>query len=192
MQLQIQSYKIRKYYKMKKIRVFCGSSKPENHTKLENEVISLGNLILKKKLQLVYGGAKIGLMGLVANTILKGGGYVTGIIPKLLSKKEIINKEVSNLIIVNNMHQRKKKMYDLSDAFIILPGGIGTLEEFSEITTWKILGIEKKPIFLLNFDGFYDNLIQQFEVMEKYNFLYSDILKEVIIINSISDLDSLL
>ena len=177
---------------MKKICVFCGSSKPENHTKLENEVISLGNLILKKKLQLVYGGAKIGLMGLVANTILKGGGYVTGIIPKLLSKKEIINKEVSNLIIVNNMHQRKKKMYDLSDAFIILPGGIGTLEEFSEITTWKILGIENKPIFLLNFDGFYDNLIQQFEVMEKYNFLYSDILKEVIIINSISDLDSFL
>ena len=92
----------------------------------------------------------------------------------------------------NNMHERKKKMYDLSDAFIILPGGIGTLEEFSEITTWKILGIEKKPIFLLNFDGFYDHLIQQFEVMEKYNFLYSDILKEVIIINSISDLDSFL
>ena len=177
---------------MKKICVFCGSSKPENNTKLENEVISLGNFILKKKLQLVYGGAKIGLMGLIANTILKGGGYVTGIIPKLLSKKEIINKEVSNLIIVNNMHQRKKKMYDLSDAFIILPGGIGTLEEFSEITTWKILGIENKPIFLLNFDGFYDNLIQQFEVMEKYNFLYSDILKEVIIINSISDLDSLI
>ena len=177
---------------MKKICVFCGSSKPENHTKLENEVISLGNLILKKKLQLVYGGAKIGLMGLVANTILKGGGYVTGIIPKLLSKKEIINKEVSDLIIVNNMHERKKKMYDLSDAFIILPGGIGTLEEFSEITTWKILGIEKKPIFLLNFDWFYDHIIQQFEVMEKYNFLYSDILKEVIIINSISDLDHLL
>ena len=177
---------------MKKICVFFGSSKPENHTKLENEVISLGNLILKKKLQLVYGGAKIGLMGLVANTILKGGGYVTGIIPKLLSKKEIINKEVSDLIIVTNMHERKKKMYDLSDAFIILPGGIGTLEEFSEITTWKILGIEKKPIFLLNFDGFYDHLIQQFEVMQEYNFLYSDILKEVIIINSISDLDSLL
>tara|TARA_B100000609_G_scaffold28424_1_gene19857 strand:+ start:1723 stop:2256 length:534 start_codon:yes stop_codon:yes gene_type:complete len=177
---------------MKKICVFCGSSKPENHTNLENEVISLGNLILKKKLQLVYGGAKIGLMGLVANTILKGGGYVTGIIPKLLSKKEIINKEVSNLIIVNNMHERKKKMYDLSDAFIILPGGIGTLEEFSEITTWKILGIEKKPIFLLNFNGFYDPLIQQFEVMGKYNFLYSDILKEVIVINSISDLDSLI
>ena len=177
---------------MKKICVFCGSSKPENHTTLENEVISLGNLILKKKLQLVYGGAKIGLMGLVANTILKGGGYVTGIIPKLLSKKEIINKEVSDLIIVNNMHERKKKMYDLSDAFIILPGGIGTLEEFSEITTWKILGIEKKPIFLLNFNGFYDPLIQQFEVMGKYNFLYSDILKEVIVINSISDLDSLI
>ncbi len=177
---------------MKKICVFCGSSKPENHTNLENEVISLGNLILKKKLQLVYGGAKIGLMGLVANTILKGGGYVTGIIPKLLSKKEIINKEVSDLIIVNNMHERKKKMYDISDAFIILPGGIGTLEEFSEITTWKILGIEKKPIFLLNFNGFYDPLIQQFEVMGKYNFLYSDILKEVIVINSISDLDSLI
>ena len=120
------------------------------------------------------------------------GGHVTGIIPKILSKKEIINKEVSELIVVNNMHERKKKMYDLSDAFIILPGGIGTLEEFSEITTWKVLGIMKKPIFLLNYNGFYDNLIKQFKVMRDNNFLYSDIFKEVTIINSVSDLDNLM
>lgn len=177
---------------MKKVCVFCGSSKPKQNSNLENEVISLGKLLLRKKLHLVYGGAKIGLMGLISDTIIKEGGHVTGIIPKILSKKEIINKEVSELIVTNNMHERKKKMYDLSDAFIILPGGIGTLEEFSEITTWKVLGIMKKPIFLLNHNGFYDNLIKQFEVMKDNNFLYSDIFKEVTIINSVSDLDSLL
>lgn len=177
---------------MKKICVFCGSSKPKQNSNLENEVISLGKLLLRKKLHLVYGGAKIGLMGLISETILLEGGHVTGIIPKILSKKEIINKEVSEIIVVNNMHERKKKMYDLSDAFIILPGGIGTLEEFSEITTWKVLGIMKKPIFLLNYNGFYDNLIKQFKVMRDNNFLYSDIFKEVTIINSVSDLDNLM
>ncbi len=177
---------------MKKICVFCGSSKPKQNGDLENQVIRLGELLLKKNLHLVYGGAKIGLMGLISDTILLKGGQVTGIIPKILSKKEIINKEVSELIVVSNMHERKKKMYDLSDAFIILPGGIGTLEEFSEITTWKVLGIMKKPIFLLNYNGFYDNLIKQFEMMKENNFLYSDIFKEVTIINSVSDLDKLL
>ena len=155
---------------MKKICVFCGSSKPENHTKLENEVISLGNLILKKKLQLVYGGAKIGLMGLVANTILEGGGYVTGIIPKLLSKKEIINKEVSDLIIVNNMHERKKIMYDFSSLFIILPGGIGTLEEFLEVLTWNQLKIHNKPVLVFNINNYFDHLIKMFDYIYKEGF----------------------
>ncbi len=177
---------------IKNICVFCGSSKPNKSHEIEDEVRRLGELLFKKNKNLVYGGAKIGLMGIIANTILKKGGHVTGIIPKILSKKEIINKDVSELIIVDNMHDRKKKMYDISDAFIVLPGGIGTLEEFSEITTWKILGIKSKPIFLLNLNGYYDHLFQQFKVMENNNFLYSDIFKEISIIKNISDLEPLI
>ena len=95
---------------MKKICVFCGSSKPENNIILKNEVISLGKLMLSKRIELIYGGAKIGLMGLIAKTILDGNGKVTGVIPKILSKKEIINKDVTELIVTKNMHERKKIM----------------------------------------------------------------------------------
>ena len=177
---------------MKKICVFCGSSKPENNIVLKNEVISLGKLMLTKRIELIYGGAKIGLMGLIAKTILDGNGKVTGVIPKILSKKEIINKDVTELIVTENMHERKKKMYDLSSAFIVLPGGIGTLEEFSEILTWKILGIESKPIFLLNFNGYYNFLLKQFNEMEKNNFLYTDISKEIKIIENVSELKKMI
>ena len=90
------------------------------------------------------------------------------------------------------MHERKKKMYDISDAFIVLPGGIGTLEEFSEILTWKILGIKNKPIYVLNFNGYYDFLINQFKVMKENNFLYSDIYKEITIIKNIKELEILI
>ena len=177
---------------VKKICVFCGSSRPKNNNEIVEQVKSLGELLLNKNMNLVYGGAKIGLMGIIANTILNKGGYVTGIIPKILSKKEIINKEVSELIIVKNMHDRKKKMYEISDAFIALPGGIGTLEELAEVITWKVLGIDNKPIFLLNLNGYYDHLIQQFKVMEENNFLYSNIFNEVSIIKNVSELKHLI
>ncbi|MAR15842.1 MAG: TIGR00730 family Rossman fold protein [Flammeovirgaceae bacterium] len=177
---------------VRKICVFCGSNKPNNNNEIENEVKTLGKLLIDKKIDLVYGGAKIGLMGIIADTILLGGGYVTGIIPRILSKKEIINEDVSKLIIVETMHERKKKMYDISDAFIVLPGGIGTLEEFSEILTWKILGIKNKPIFVLNLNGYYDFLLNQFQVMKENNFLYSDIYKEITIIKNIKELEKLI
>jgi len=177
---------------VRKICVFCGSNKPKNNNEIEIEVKTLGKLLLDKKIDLVYGGAKIGLMGIIADTILLGGGYVTGIIPRILSKKEIINEDVSKLIIVDTMHERKKKMYDISDAFIVLPGGIGTLEEFSEILTWKILGIKNKQIFVLNLNGYYDFLLNQFQVMKENNFLYSDIYKEIKIIKNIKELEKLI
>ena len=177
---------------VRKICVFCGSNKPNNNNEIENEVKTLGKLLIDKKIDLVYGGAKIGLMGIIADTILLGGGYVTGIIPRILSKKEIIHKDVSKLIIVETMHDRKKKMYNISDAFIVLPGGIGTLEEFSEILTWKILGIKNKPIFVLNLNGYYDFLLNQFQVMKENNFLYSDIYKEITIIKNIKELEKLI
>ena len=106
---------------IKKICVFCGSSKPKNNSKIEKEVNQMIEIVFSKKLELIYGGADIGLMGQISNNLIDLGGRVTGVIPKVLSKKEIINKNISELIIVEDMHERKKTMYDLSDAFIILP-----------------------------------------------------------------------
>ena len=165
---------------------------PLNGKSIEKEIMNVADIIFEKNIDLIYGGAKIGIMGIVSNRMMEKGGKVTGIIPKILVKKEIINNNITKLIVVNSMHERKKMMYDLADAFIILPGGIGTLEELSEIITWKVLGIENKIIIILNLNGFYNSLIKQFKIMEDNNFLYSDIFKEVSIINSVSDLDNLL
>ena len=177
---------------IKKVCVFCGSSMPLNGKSIEKEIMNVTDILFEKNIDLIYGGAKIGIMGLVSNRMMERGGKVTGIIPKILVKKEIINNNITKLIVVNSMHERKKMMYDLADAFIILPGGIGTLEELSEIITWKVLGIENKIIIIFNLNGFYNSLIKQFKIMEVNNFLYSDIFKEVSIINSVSDLDNLL
>ena len=168
--------------------VFCGSSKPENNSLIDKEVNKLAELLIEKKIELVYGGAKIGLMGSLAKNIIKNNGDVIGVIPKVLKKKEIIFEGVSKMHVVNNMHQRKKMMYDLADFFIVLPGGIGTLEELAEIVTWKGLKITDKKIFLLNIGGFYDNLLKQFDVMKNNNFLHTDIFSEIIISQNISEL----
>ena len=168
--------------------VFCGSSKPENNSLIDKEVNKLAELLIEKKIELVYGGAKIGLMGSLAKNIIKNNGNVIGVIPKVLKKKEIIFEGVSKMHVVNNMHQRKKMMYDLADFFIVLPGGIGTLEELAEIVTWKGLKITDKKIFLLNIGGFYDNLLKQFDVMKNNNFLHTDIFSEIIISQNISEL----
>ena len=152
---------------IKRICVFCGSSTPKNNNLFKDEAKKIGNLIFEKKIELVYGGAKIGIMGIISNQIIDRGGKVIGVIPKILSSKEIINERVDELIIVDSMHERKKKMYELADAFIILPGGVGTLEELSEILTWKVLGLEKNNIYIVNLDGYFNNLIKQFEVMAK-------------------------
>ena len=173
---------------IKKICVFCGSSKPKNNSNIEKEVNQMIKIVFSKKLELIYGGANIGLMGQISNNLIRLGGKVTGVIPKILSKKEIINKNISKLIIVEDMHERKKTMYDLSDAFIVLPGGIGTLEEFAEVITWKVLGIQNKKIFIINIDGYYDFLLKQFNVMKDNDFLYTDIFQEIIIINKIEEL----
>ena len=165
---------------------------PLNGKSIEKEIMNVTDILFEKNIDLIYGGAKIGIMGIVSNRMMEKGGKVTGIIPKILVKKEIINNNITKLIVVNSMHERKKMMYDLADAFIILPGGIGTLEELSEIITWKVLGIENKIIIIFNLNGFYNSLIKQFKIMEVNNFLYSDIFKEVSIINSVSDLDNLL
>ena len=165
---------------------------PLNGKLIKQETINIADILFEKNIDLIYGGAKIGIMGIISNRMMEKGGKVTGIIPKILVKKEVINNNITKLIVVNSMHERKKMMYDLADAFIILPGGIGTLEELSEIITWKVLGIENKIIIIFNLNGFYNSLIEQFKIMQDNNFLYSNIFKEVSIINSVSDLDNLL
>ena len=124
----------------KKICVYCASSNSKDNIIIE-ETKNIGKIIASNNMSLVYGGAKIGLMGLIANEVLKNNGKVIGVNPKILYKKEIINTKITKLYTVKNMHERKQKMYDLSDIFIALPGGIGTLEELSEIITWKSLNI---------------------------------------------------
>jgi uncharacterized protein (TIGR00730 family) len=143
---------------VKRVAVFCGSNfglSPSYRSFAED----LGRELLKRNLGLVYGGGNVGLMGAIAEVIHASGGEVIGVIPDDLLRKEVGKKELKDLRVVNSMHERKKMMSDLSDGFIALPGGFGTLEEFFEILTWAQLGYHKKPCGLLNVDGYYDLLI---------------------------------
>jgi uncharacterized protein (TIGR00730 family) len=142
---------------MKRICVYCGSS-PGSHPAYLKGARDLGNALVNRGLGLVYGGARIGIMGCIADTVLAGGGEVIGVIPKALADREIFHTGLSRLEIVTTMHQRKTLMADRSDGFIALPGGLGTLEEIFEALTWAQLGFHNKPCGLLNIQGYYDHL----------------------------------
>ncbi len=155
---------------MKRICVFCGSSAGKD----TNYVVSatlLGGRLAEKGITLVYGGAAIGIMGAVADAVLKKGGQVIGVIPKFLSRKEIRHQNLTELITVDSMHQRKQKMAELAEGFIALPGGFGTLEEVCEILTWTQLGLIQFPVGILNTKGYYDQLLQLFDHMVSEGFL---------------------
>ena len=155
---------------MKNICVYCGAYFNGDPV-LKAAIEALADSMLKKEINLVFGGGSVGVMGLIANAVLARGGKVTGVIPQFLLDKEVEHTGVTNLIITENMHQRKQKMADLSDGFIILPGGFGTLEEFFEVLTWLQLGLHNNPIGLLNVDGFYDPLLLQMDMMVDRQFL---------------------
>ena len=144
---------------MKRICVYCGSSQGIR-SDYQAAAQALGTELVKHQLGLVYGGAKVGLMGIVADAVLQQGGEVIGVIPQALLDKELDHQGLTELHVVNSMHERKQRMAELSDAFIALPGGYGTLEELSEITTWTQLGLHHKPCGVLNIAGFYDGLMQ--------------------------------
>ncbi len=145
--------------RLKSICVFCGSNSGRGvkHLIAAQE---LGKILAKNNLSLVYGGGNVGIMGEIANTVLNYNGKVIGIIPEDLVAREAALNDVTELIVVKSMHERKAKMSELSDAFIVMSGGIGTLEEFFEVWTWAQLGIHGKPIGILNIDGYYDLMIQ--------------------------------
>src|SRR5690554_4810041 len=155
---------------LKKICVFCGSSDGNDFAITESAQI-LGEIFARRDITLIYGGAKIGVMGTLAKSVLKSRGNVIGVIPNFLKKKEVVHLGLTQLISTENMHERKLKMQEASDGFIALPGGMGTLEELFEIITWLQLGLHKKPIGLLNVNGFYNDLINLLENMVRKGFL---------------------
>lgn len=155
---------------MKSITVFCGSSFGSDNI-FEKQATLLGQTLAKQNIQLVYGGSNTGLMKAVADGALNSSGKVTGVLPHFLQSKEIAHQDLTELILVETMHERKTKMNDLCDGVIVLPGGYGTLEEFFEMITWAQLGLHKKPIAILNIDGFYDDLIKLIQTMVDKGFL---------------------
>ena len=158
---------------MNSIAVFCGSKLGTDNILIEN-TDNIGKTFAEQNITLVYGGAKIGLMGKVAQGALDHKGKVIGIIPEFLQTREIVSNELSELITTKNMHDRKVIMYQKSDGFIIIPGGFGTMDEFFEISTWGQLGLHTKPIGILNTNGYYDDLIKQ---CQKINIKPQKILK---------------
>ena len=159
--------------KLKRICVFCGASlggRPDYKKAAE----AVGQAIAKRGIGVVYGGASIGLMGTVANAALAEGGDVIGVLPKAIADFEIAHEGLTELRIVGSMHERKTQMADLSDAFIVLPGGIGTLEEMFEVWTWSKLNIHAKPVGLLNVGGFYNQLTSFMDLVTAESFLTDD------------------
>lgn len=173
---------------MKRITVFCGSSAGSDGTLMEQATL-LGQTLAKQKIELVYGGSNVGLMTAVADGALGAGGIVIGVLPDFLRAKEVAHLGLTELLIVESMHERKMKMNELCDGVIALPGGFGTLEELFEMLTWAQLGLHKKPIAILNTNGFYDALIMLLNNMVDNGFLKS-VNKEMLLVSS--DIEDLL
>jgi uncharacterized protein (TIGR00730 family) len=165
--------------KIESVAVFCGSKTGLNPVYMEHAK-ELGKLIAVLGLKLVYGGGKVGLMGATADAVLANGGRAMGVIPKILTEWEHQHNGLTELIVVPDMHTRKKMMYDMCDAAVILPGGFGTLDEMFEMLTWNQLKIHNKKIYLLNSEGFYDHLFLHMKQLQKEGFLY-EVLEERII-----------
>jgi hypothetical protein len=155
---------------IRRIAVYCGSSDGVD-VSFSTLAYQLGKFLTDNRIGVVYGGANIGLMGQVANGALDNGGFVIGVLPKFLKIKEIEHPNLSEIHIVDTMQERKFKMYELADGFLALPGGFGTMEELFEILTWSQLGLHQKPIGILNWNGFYDSLINQLQRMVDEGFL---------------------
>ena len=165
------------------ICVYCGSS-PGTDQAYREDARRLGESIAKAGLRLVYGGGKTGLMGVIADAVIRAGGKATGVIPHALNTLELAHDGLSELIQVTDMHERKMKMASLSDAFVAMPGGIGTMDEFFEILTWQQLSFHGKPCAILNTACYYDHLIDFLKHMTAQGFLGSDQLNRLLVAHS--------
>ena len=155
---------------MQSICIFCGANFNGDPV-LKQAIELLADVMVSKNISLIYGGGKVGVMGLLADAVMSRGGEVIGIIPQFLMDKEVGHKGITRLHVVENMHQRKQMMSDLCDGIIMLPGGFGTLEEFFEVLTWLQLGLHNHPVGILNVGGFYDLLLKQMDVMVEQRYL---------------------
>lgn len=169
--------------KINSVVVFCGSKSGKNDLYVEHTK-QLGILLAKNQLKLIYGGGSVGIMGNIANSVLDNGGEVVGIIPKLLVEWEQQHNHLTELIITEDMHARKKLLYEMADAAIILPGGYGTLDELFELITWNNLKIHQKKVYILNTANFYDAIIKHIELMQAEGFLYENWQERIIVCNT--------
>ena len=169
------------------LAVFCGSKNGTNPAYTEH-ASKLGKMMAENNIRLIYGGGSAGIMGSIADSVMEHGGKVTGIIPKILLEWEVQHQHITELIVSDDMHIRKKTLYDLCDAALILPGGFGTLDELFEIVTWNQLSIHNKQIFILNTDGFYTHLINHIQKMRDEEFLYEKDENKIIILKNPAEL----
>ena len=171
---------------MKSVCIFAGSSLGRNKSYKETAT-ELGQTLFQNGYSMVYGGGSVGLMGVIADSVLHSGGKVTGVITRKLKEVEVGHKDLTELIVVDSMHERKSKMAELSDAIISLPGGVGTWEEFFEALAWNQLGIHSKPIILLNVDNYYEDLHTFAEKACFQGFLPSSTLEDLFFVNSVQE-----
>lgn len=172
---------------IRSLAVFCGSKTGGNGL-YEEHAASLGRLLAAQDVTLIYGGGRSGLMGAAANAVMEGGGRVKGVIPQVLLAWEHQHEGISELLVVEDMHVRKRTLYELCDAVIILPGGFGTLDELFEVLTWNQLSIHDKKIFVLNSGGFYDHLLQHMQRLGDEGFLYGALEEKLVVLSEPEDI----
>ncbi|WP_433587530.1 TIGR00730 family Rossman fold protein [Providencia alcalifaciens] len=173
--------------KIKSVAVYCGSSMGNNDI-YQKQAIEFAKELVKRDIALVYGGARVGLMGTIADTVLSLGGKAIGVIPSLLEEREISHKNLTELYKVDTMHQRKSKMIELADGFVAMPGGYGTLEEYSEVFTWSQIGLHTKPCGLFNINHYWQPLIDMTNKMADEGFLHEKYRHMAIVESSPADL----
>jgi uncharacterized protein (TIGR00730 family) len=172
---------------IKAVCVYCGSG-PGSNPKFVETARVFGSILAENNVRLVYGGGSIGLMGAIAESVVDNGGQVTGIIPEFLKARELMFRRAQELIVTRDMHERKRLMFERADAFVALPGGIGTLEELVEQLTWAQLGHHKKPILIANIDGFWDRLCALLDHMREMQFIRAGLTVAPLIANTVDEI----
>lgn len=170
---------------IKAVCVYCGSG-PGNNPKFVEAAQELGRILAHNDIRLIYGGGSIGLMGAIAESVVDHGGAVTGIIPEFLKARELMFRRAQEMIVTHDMHERKRLMFERADAFVALPGGIGTLEELVEQLTWAQLGRHKKPILFANIDGFWDPLCMLLDHMRDMQFIRAGLIVTPLVVDDVA------
>jgi uncharacterized protein (TIGR00730 family) len=179
--------KIEKTHKIRKICVYCGSG-PGTDPAFVAAARAFGKILAQNNIGLVYGGGAVGMMGELAHTVAENGGQVTGIIPEFLMAREHALQTTQGLIVTRDMHERKRKMFELADAFVALPGGVGTLEELVEQLTWVQLGRHRKPVLAANIEGFWEPLCALLEHMKTLEFIRGDLSFDLLVADNVEDI----